>query len=113
MVCLYSLVHGRRETLRLTVMVASSRQYLKAREYKERLWTPFDVAGTIRGSHEWYWGLRAEKGLKWLKPEHPYTAISPNSEVHANHNEAHNSAVLRLCSAYRRRTNTYALRVDG
>ena len=58
-------------------------------------------------------GAQGRKRVAWLKPEHPYTAISPNSVVHANHNEAHNSAVRRRCSAYRRRTNTYAKRVDG
>lgn len=35
------------------------------------------------------------------------------AEVHANHNEAHNSAIRRRCSAYRRRTNTYAKHVFG
>ena len=57
-------------------------------------------------------GAQGRKRVAWLKPEHPYTAISPKSEVHANHNQAHNSAVRRRCSAYRRRTNTYAKRVD-
>lgn len=72
-----------------------------------------DVAGRIRGCHEWYVGAQGRKRVAWLKPEHPYTAINPNSVVHANHNEAHNSAVLRRFSAYRRRTNTYALQVNG
>jgi hypothetical protein len=40
--------------------------------------------------------------------DHPFTAISPTSEVHANHNEAHNAALRRRCSAYRRRQNLYA-----
>ncbi|WP_071590814.1 hypothetical protein [Synechococcus sp. PCC 7336] len=42
------------------------------------------------------------------KPEHPYTALSAKSEVHANHCEAHNSSIRRRCSAYRRRQNHYA-----
>lgn len=58
-------------------------------------------------------GAQGRKRVEWLKPEHPYTAISPKSEVHANHNEAHNSALRRRCSAYRRRTNTYAKDVEG
>ena len=31
-----------------------------------------------------------------------------NSEIHANHNEAHNASLRRKNSAYRRKTNTYA-----
>ena len=44
-------------------------------------------------------GDQGRKLVMWVKPEHPYTAISPKSEVHANHNEAHNSALRRRCSA--------------
>lgn len=51
--------------------------------------------------------------VEWVKVEHPFTAISPASEVHANHNEAHNSALRRRASAYRRRQNLYAKRVEG
>ncbi len=58
-------------------------------------------------------GSQGEQRVEWVKPEHPYTAISPKAEVHANHNEAHNSAIRRRCSAYRRRTNTYAKNVFG
>ncbi len=58
-------------------------------------------------------GLRVTLGIKWEKIEHPYTSISPKSEVHANHNEAHNSAIRRKCSAYRRRQNLYARKVQG
>jgi len=36
-----------------------------------------------------------------VKVDHPFTAISPKSEVHANHNEAHNAALGRRCNAYR------------
>jgi len=87
-------------------------QYLKAREYSSaygyrKTWRQgLEVAIKVKGS-------QGRKRVAWLKPEHPYTAISPKSEVHANHNEAHNSAVRRRCSAYRRRTNTYSKRVDG
>jgi transposase-like protein len=38
--------------------------------------------------------------------------ISPQSEVHANHNEAHNSALRRRASAYHRRQNHYAKVVE-
>ncbi len=47
------------------------------------------------------------------KPEHPYTALSPKSKVHANHCEAHNSSIRRRCSAYRRRQNHYAKHQAG
>lgn len=58
-------------------------------------------------------GSQGRKRVAWVKPEHPYTAISPKTEVIAFHNEAHNSAIRRRCSAYRRRTNTYAQDVFG
>lgn len=32
---------------------------------------------------------QGKKRVEWIKPDHPYTAISPNAEVHTNHNEAH------------------------
>jgi len=56
-------------------------------------------------------GTQAQKRVGWVKVEHPFTAISPEHEVHANHNEAHNSALRRRASAYRRRQNLYAKRV--
>jgi hypothetical protein len=46
-------------------------------------------------------------------PEHPYTAISPKADVHANHAEAHNSSIRRRCSAFRRRQNHYAKQPSG
>jgi len=61
-----------------------------------------EVAMKIKGS-------QGRKRVKWVKPEHPYTAISPKQEVGANHNEALNSSIRRRCSACRR-TNTYAKR---
>lgn len=86
--------------------------YLKATEYTSayghrKVWTQgLEVAIKIKGS-------QGNKRVEWVKPEHPWTAISPKAEVHANHNEAHNSAIRRQCSAYRRRTNTYAKYVTG
>ena len=65
-----------------------------------------EVAIKIKGSP----GTRR---VEWVKPEHPYTAISDASEVHANHNEADNSAIRRRCSTYRRRQNLYAKTVEG
>ncbi|WP_431193510.1 hypothetical protein [Trichocoleus desertorum] len=45
--------------------------------------------------------------------EHPFTAFGPVHEVHANHNEAQNSALRRRASADRRQQNMYAKRVEG
>lgn len=54
------------------------------------------------------------KKVETPKPEHPETTFSPEeSEVHANHAEAFNSALRRYLSAFRRRTNTYAKSVLG
>ena len=58
-------------------------------------------------------GSQGQRRVVWLKSEHPFTAISPTHEVHANHNEAQNSALRRRASAYRRRQNLYAKRVEG
>lgn len=51
--------------------------------------------------------------IEWVRVEHPYTAISPAHQVHANHNEAHNSALRRRASVYRRRQNLYAKCGEG
>lgn len=43
------------------------------------------------------------------RPEHPETLQDiEDSDIHADHVEAFNAALRRICSAYRRRTNTYA-----
>jgi len=65
-----------------------------------------EVAMKIKGS-------QGRKRVEWVKVEHPFTALSPAREVHANHNEAQNSALRRRASAYRRRQNLYAKRVEG
>lgn len=65
-----------------------------------------EVAMKIKGS-------QGNPRIEWVKQEHPLTAISPKSEVHANHNEAHNAALRRRCSAYRRRQNLYAKKLAG
>jgi hypothetical protein len=53
-------------------------------------------------------GSQGQRRVEWVKTEHPVTALSATWEVHANHNEAQNSALRRRCSAYRRRQNLYA-----
>ena len=58
-------------------------------------------------------GSQGRPRVKWVKAEHPLTAISDKSEVHANHNEAQNAALRRRSSAYRRRQNLYAKLVEG
>ncbi|NJK52344.1 MAG: hypothetical protein HC936_05090 [Leptolyngbyaceae cyanobacterium SU_3_3] len=40
-----------------------------------------EVAMKIKGS-------QGQSHAEWLRAEHPWTAISPKSEVHANHNLA-------------------------
>jgi hypothetical protein len=65
-----------------------------------------EVAMKIKGS-------QGKPRREWVKQEHPLTAISPESEVHANHVEAFNSALRRRATAYRRRQNHYAKVVEG
>ena len=85
---------------------------LKAGEFhpnygRRKVWRQgLEVAMKIKGS-------QGRKRVEWVKVEHPFTALSPESEVHANHNEAQNSALRRRSSAYRRRENLYAKRVEG
>ncbi len=86
--------------------------YLKSEEYSRayghrKVWREgLEVAMKVKGS-------QGHPRVEWVLPEHPYTAISPKTEIHANHNEAHNSALRRRCSAYRRRQNLYAKKVEG
>jgi hypothetical protein len=65
-----------------------------------------EVAMKIKGS-------QGKKRVELVKTEHPFTAISPTQDVHANHNEAQNSVLRRKASAYRRRQNLYAKIRDG
>lgn len=78
------------------------RDYGRRQVWREGL----EVAMKIKGS-------QGHKRIQWVKVEHPFTVISPEYEVHANHNEAHNSALRRRASAYRRRQNLDAKRVEG
>lgn len=65
-----------------------------------------EVAMKIKGS-------QGNRRVEWLKQEHPFTAMSSKSEVHANHVEAFNSALRRRATAYRRRQNHYAKQIKG
>ena len=58
-------------------------------------------------------GFQGNRRVEWVKVEHPFTAINPKHEVHANHNEVQNVALRRRCSAYRRRANLYAKKCSG
>jgi hypothetical protein len=86
--------------------------YLKAAEVHpdyghRKVWRQgLEVAMKIKGS-------QGKRRVEWVKVEHPFTAISPLSEVHANHNEAQNAALRRRCSAYRRQQNLYAKKRSG
>lgn len=86
--------------------------YLKAGEahpdyQRRKVWREgVEVAMKIKGS-------QGQRRVEWVNTEHPFTAISPASDVHANHNEAQNSALRRRSSAYRRRQNLYAKRLEG
>jgi len=47
-------------------------------------------------------------------PEHPATVQDlENRDIHANHLEGFNSSLRRRCSAFRRRTNTYAKKQEA
>lgn len=86
--------------------------WLKARETTRacayrKVWRPgLEVAAKVKRS-------QGRRRIHRRRPEHPFTAISPNVEVHANHNEAQNSSIRRRCSAYRRRQNHYAKNPKG
>ena len=74
---------------------------------RRKVWrVGLEVAMKIKGS-------QGRRRIEWVKTEHPLTAISPMDEVHANHNEAQNAAIRRRVSAFRRRQNLYAKRVEG
>lgn len=77
-------------------------------EYKHRkVWRQgLEVACKVKGS-------QGRPRVTHCKREHPYTAITPRQEIHANHLEAFNSSLRRRCSAYRRRQNHYAKAVSG
>jgi hypothetical protein len=57
-------------------------------EYRKVWREGLEVAMKVKGS-------QGTPHVEWLRQEHPFTTISPQSEVHANHNEAHNSSLRR------------------
>jgi hypothetical protein len=84
-----------------------NRQEVSAVYGHRKVWRAgLEVACKIKGS-------QGHRRVEWMKAEHPFTAISSSTEVHANHNEALNSSIRRRCSAYRRRQNLYAKTTAG
>ena len=64
-----------------------------------------------KGSQNHKPGPKREK-YQAPQPEHPDTVQNINdSDIHANHIEAFNAALRRMCAAFRRKTNTYAKKV--
>ena len=53
------------------------RDYERRKVWREGL----EVAMKIKG-------LQGYKRVEWVKVEHPFTAISPEHQVHTNHNQA-------------------------
>ncbi|HIP82247.1 MAG TPA: hypothetical protein EYH19_01500 [Desulfocapsa sulfexigens] len=60
-----------------------------------------------KGSQKKKPGRKREK-YQAPQPEHPDTV----QDIHANHIEAFNAALRRICSAFPRKTNTYAKKVE-
>jgi hypothetical protein len=75
-----------------------------------------EVAMKIKGS-------QGRKRVEWVNIEHPFTAISASSDVHANHNEARRASACLVAlftsgnptsaRRYRRRQNLYAKKLGG
>ena len=80
----------------------------RTRHYEHRkVWRyRLEVACKIKGS-------QGNPHRAWCYREHPWTASSRESDVHANHQEAFNASLRRRCSAYRRRQNLYAKQRKG
>jgi hypothetical protein len=81
------------------------------RRFNERSGTPMANSRTPVATLSLAMKVKGSQGkphIEWLKQEHPFTAISPKSDVHANHHEAQNSSLRRRASGYRRRQNLYA-----
>lgn len=91
---------------KLASVYLTQRERLPHYPYRKVWREGLEVAMKIKGS-------QGTRRIVWVYPEHPFTAISAPCEVHANHNEALNSALRRRCSAYRRRQNLYAKRVEA
>ena len=95
-----------KELWKLASVYLNQSEKTEAFEYRKVWREGLEVAIKIKGS-------QGKPRVAWLRQEHPFTAISPKSEVHANHNEAHNSSLRRRASAYHRRQNQYAKVVEG
>lgn len=91
---------------KLVIVYLPQKDKTEAFEYRKVWPEGLEVAIKVKGS-------QGKPHIEWLRQEHPFTAISPQSEVHANHNEAHNSSLRRRASAYHRRQNQYAKVVEG
>jgi hypothetical protein len=95
-----------KELWKLASIYLPSRLTSEAYPYRKVWREGLEVAIKIKGS-------QGKVRVEWLKQEHPFTPISPKSDVHANHVEAFNSALRRRATAYRRRQNHYAKQVKG
>lgn len=95
-----------KELWKLASVYLPSRLTTEAYPYRKVWREGLEVAIKIKGA-------QGNRRVEWLNQEHPFTAMSPKSEVHANHVEAFNSALRRRATAYRRRQNHYAKQVKG
>jgi hypothetical protein len=95
-----------KELWKLASVHLSRNEKTQTYEYRKVWREGLEVAMKVKGS-------QGKPHVEWLRQEHPFTAISPKSDVHANHNEAQNSSLRRRASAYHRRQNHYAKVVEG
>jgi hypothetical protein len=91
-----------KELWKLASVYLTQSETTQTYEYRKVWREGLEVAMKVKGS-------QATPHVEWLRQEHPFTAISPQSEVHkegvrgklppahfrANHNEAHNSSLRR------------------
>jgi len=73
--------------------------YHRCKVWREGLEVAMKIKGSVR------------RRVEWVYAEHPFTAISCASEVHANHNEAQN-ALRRRSPCLSQTTEPYAKRVQ-
>jgi hypothetical protein len=95
-----------KELWKLASVYLSQDEKTHSFQYRKVWREGLEVAIKVKGS-------QCKPHVEWLRQEHPFTAISPKSDVHANHNEAQNSSIRRRASAYHRRQNHYAKVVAG
>jgi hypothetical protein len=77
-----------KELWKLASVYLSPGETPQAYAYRKVWREGLEVAMKVKGS-------QGMPHVEWLRQEHPFTAISPQSEVHANHNEVHNSSLRR------------------